>query len=312
MPDQGTTLNQEQGIPTAQPSGAAMPASEPGASSTFRTSSDDLVSTVDLVPPVPAQADTDPEGANKTGDQPKTAKTEESAEAKPADTKAVEERFDKHPRFQEIHRELKQTKAELQSLKAQLEVKKETPKEPQELPYKDVTKMTKEEILEWQDTDPLAYHQNMLAQAKYELSKEFEGKIGAKSFEDAVASTYGEFAKENPDFDDLWDSGDLKTYMDKHPGHNAISAYYAISSKTKADEAKKVMDDKIAAAVKEAEKKAQEAYRVKRESQVLSSGPAWSGLPEGVSPELKDSKKFGGSTAVLAARAAARMAQRGR
>ena len=171
--------------------------------------------------------------------------------------------------------------------------------------------MSKEQLLEWQDEDPHGYYQNALREAEYNLSKKFEEKIQGKSFEDAVATTYSEFAKQNPDFDELWDTGEIKDFMNSTPGHNAISAYYALTAGKKAEEAQKAMDDRIASAVKEAEKKAQEAYRVKRESSVLSAGPAWSGLAQSDSPELKDPKKFGGDTAVLAQRVIQRMKARG-
>lgn len=309
MEEQGNqTINQEQGIPTTtQPSGPVSESTQE-APSTFRTSSDeDLISTVDLIPPqkpTAKKADTEPEGANKTKDQKEEAKKSEG-------DAALEERYDKIPRFKELLTESKKARQELEQLKAQLAAKKETSEETEELPYKDVSKMTKEEILEWQDSDPHGYHENLLKQAEFNLTKRMEEKMGARSFEDAIAKTYSDFAKKNPDFDDLWDTGELTSYMKVNPGHNAISAYYALTSEKKTQTAEKEWQEKMDKAVKAAEKRAQDAYRVKRESQVLPSGPGWTGLPEGVSPELLDSKKFGGSTAVLAARSAARMAAKG-
>ena len=310
MTEPGTeTINQDQGIPTTiQPSGPATESTQE-APSAFRTSSDeDLVSTVDFLPPEkPAVKDagTEPEGANKTRDQKEEAK-------KSGDDAALEERYDKIPRFKELLNESKKARQELAELKAQLAEKtKGTPEQTEELPYKDVSKMTKEEILEWQDSDPHGYHENLLKQAEYNLTQRMEEKLGAKSFEESIAKTYSDFAKKNPDFDDLWDTGELTTFMKANPGHNAISAYYALTAEKKTETAEKEWKEKMDKAVKAAEKRAQDAYRIKRESQVLPSGPGWTGLPEGVSPEMLDSKKFGGSTAVLAARSAARMAAKG-
>ena len=278
-------------------------------STTPQTFDGDLINTVELVPQAPV-VDAEPEVAKNTGEPQEEAKTQEEAETKAK--QADEDRFDKHPRFQELLARVKKAEGKAAKAEAFAEAAKtrETPK-PEDIPYKDVSKMSKEQLLEWQDDDPHGYYQNALREAEYNLSKKFEEKIQGKSFEDAVATTYSEFAKQNPDFDELWDTGEIKDFMNSTPGHNAISAYYALTAGKKAEEAQKAMDDRIASAVKEAEKKAQEAYRVKRESSVLSAGPAWSGLAQSDSPELSDPKKFGGDTAVLAQRVIQRMKARG-
>jgi hypothetical protein len=269
----------------------------------------ELVSTVEFQSPKTAAADTDPEGAKKTeatADKQPTGKEAEGAKAaedgKDKKPSGEDERFDKHPRFQELHKRVKESDAVIRELREQvreLSTKMDRPRSEgadngQNLPFKDISKMKPEELLDWQSENPHDYYKNVLAQAKHEISAEFSQGFEQKQKEDAIVATYEGFAKQHPDFDEMWDAGDLQKFMQANPGHNAISAYWAMTAEAKVNEAAEK-------AAKEAESKFLKNQRAKKAADVLPQGPSAPGAIQG-DEALKDTKKFGGSTAVLAQR----------
>lgn len=279
----------------------------------------DLVSTVEFQSPKPAAPNTDPEGAKKTegaekqpaGKEAESAKPDQkSAEPKEVKPDGEDDRFDKHPRFQELNRRVKESEERARKLEQtlnELNSRVTAPdRGPTELPFRDISKMKPEEILDWQSENPQEYYANILAQAKHELSQEFNRTFEQRRSEDAIVATYENFAKQNPDFDIMWDEGVLLEFMRNNPGHNAISAYHAITAESKA----KDLDAKLQEAAKKAAKEAEEKFiknqRAKRASDVLPQGPSAPGSVSLNDDALKDSKKFGGTTAVLAQRHAAR------
>jgi hypothetical protein len=271
----------------------------------------ELVSTVEFHNMKPADTGTEPEGAKKTGAAEKTQPTEgkETEGGKKAGEAAESEvdRFDKHPRFQELikgrnedRRVIAELKAEMAELKAGRTRGKDGGDGAEgDLPFKDISKMKTEELLDWQSEKPHEFYQNVLAQAKHELQSELSQGMERRSKEDAIVGTFEAFAQKNSDFDEMWDTGVLPEFMSKNPGHNAISAYYALTA-----------DARLKAATEKAVKDAEAAFiknqRAKRVADVLPKGPS---APGGFTPgdeALKDSKKFGGTTAVLAQRLAER------
>lgn len=274
-----------------------------------------LVSTTEFITTPAPSADADPEGANKAEGTDKGSEGQEKAgataddETKDGETtdgkpSGEDDRFDKHPRFQELRTRAETAEKRTAKLESQveklLEGKSPKGKEKEEPTFKDVSKMTNEELLDFQSEDPHAYYKNVLAQAKHELGADFDSKLEKKSSEDAIVSTYQDFAEKNPEFDTLWDQGKIKAYMEDNPGHNAISAYYMLTSE-------KSTQDAIDAAVKSAEEKFVANQRAKRKSKPLSSGPQTTGTKDApVDAQLQDTKKFGGVTRVLADRLKAR------
>ena len=126
--------------------------------------------------------------------------------------------------------------------------------------------------------------------------------------EKRIEQTYNQFATDNSDFNDMWDSGQLQAYMDENPGHNAISAYMALTHEAKLDAAEKEAEEK---ARKDAEQQAARNKKVKEGARSLDSGPTSTAhVVEQTPPELKDTKKFGGLATVLTQRALARRAAR--
>jgi hypothetical protein len=279
-------------------------AAEP--SSVVMAQAGDLVSTVEFAHPDPSTPDSSTKDANiddPDGKKTTDADDEAAKAAKLASDQKGDDDLDKHPRFIQLNQRMKLAEDRALALEAKFtNASKPTGKDTKEEPdYKDVSKMTKEEILDWQTEDPQAYYANILAQAKHEISGDMSKSINKRSAEDAVANTYEQYAKDNDDFDSMWDSGEIQTYMDRNPGHNAISAHMAITGA-------KTTQAKIDDAVKAAEKKIMDNIKAKRESRVLSSGPSASrsSTESEVTEELKDTKKFGGLASVLARRSLAR------
>lgn len=267
--------------------------------------SGDLISTIEFKSPDNSNADTSIKDANNE-DTP----GQKIADSDDADTKGKtgdqdgDKDLDKNPRFIQLNERMKLAEARNASLEAKFEksqVKPSAKDTTEEPTFKDVSKMTKEEILDWQTEDPQAYYANILAQAKQEISGDMKNDLNQRTVEDAVAGTYEQYAKDNPDFDTMWDTGEIKKYMDLNPGHNAISAHMAITGAAKTQ---KTVDD----AVKAAEKKIMDNIRAKRENKVLSSGPSATrnSTETEITAELKDTKGHGGLAAVLARRSLAR------
>ena len=280
-------------------------------------SSDGLVSTVEFFP-IPEKgegADTDPDGANNTdgADKDQTAagtQAGEKADGKEAGSNADDmTRFDQHPRFVELNTRMKaaeESNRQLMAQIAQLSQTKQTGQEQEssELPYKDISKMSDDEILDWQSEDPKGYIDNINKMIGHQVQEGIKTALASNKeemqmsqYETQVEQTYRSYAEANPDFDDLWDSGKIKQYMDDHPGHNAISAHMAITAEGK----QKELVDK---AVKDALTKAETDRRtVRKAGAILPSGPNTAPMaPSNSDAELQNPKQFGGDTSVLAAR----------
>jgi len=118
-----------------------------------------------------------------------------------------------------------------------------------------------------------------------------------------LVKTYESYAKANPDFDEMWDDGRIQAFMDKNPGHNAISAHQMLTEETR-----------LKAAADKAVKEFEGALRSKRAaSAVLGAGNM--SVPtdaKAADERLKNPKKFGGVTEVLTARLLERRRAAGR
>ena len=287
-----------------------------------QTHSDELISTVDIRPTM--DADTPPEGGDKSeaGTEGETAEGTGKEGKEGAD--GDDSRFDKHPRFIELNTRMKsaeetsakllQSNQEMVKQIAALTAKPKTEgKDDTELPYKDVTKMTEDELLDWQSEDPKGYFENQAKMVQYQIEKGISSALEKsseqskqKDLESQVEATYQSYAKENPDFDQMWDKGEIQAYMEAHPGHNAISAHMHL---TREASTQKMIDDAVAKALADADK----ARRSTRKAgAILPSGPTTTPTSAANSDAmLKNPKQFGGDTSVLAERLERRRAQAG-
>lgn len=240
--------------------------------------------------------------ADDKGQDTDTKDADTKAAAKAADEEAKQlERFDKHPRFQELMKDRDALKLEIAELKGKVSV---APKaEVKEvIPYKDIAALTAEQIAEWQSDDPKGFAENLKAQAKYEAEKsirnEIESRTRRESEQNAIKKTYEKFEKDNPDFRKMWDAGEIMAYMEQNPGHNPISAYREMTLEAKIAEA-------TAKAKKEAEDEVTKRFQAKKKATVLTGGPGSVHVPVEEDHRFKDSKTHGGRTVVLAEKLAA-------
>lgn len=213
--------------------------------------------------------------AKETETQEKPKETPEEPEEKTEETDKLEP-FHKHPRFQEMNKTIKELKAQVEQLTA-----KPAEETPEDLGYRDITKLTPDEIQDWQDEDPVGWAKNLLMQAKAEARNDIHAEAHQNTMRAAADKTLDDFVKAHPDFDEVYESRVLSQYCDEHPGHNIISAYLAINEeKARESHGKEVETLKasfeaekkaaIDAAVKEAVEKIQKQYRAKESVTVIT------------------------------------------
>jgi hypothetical protein len=235
-----------------------------------------------------------------------SATDDKSVEDKGKEKDVADERFDKHPRFQELNTRAKAAEEALAAErieKARLEgeLKARAPKEtviPEELPFKDISKLSVEQLREWQDEDPKGYADNLKAQATYEAKQAIRAEIESKTLREReqgdLKRTYDDFEVKNPAFRKMWDAGEIVAYIEKHPGHNPISAFHEMTIENRIAEA-------TAAATKKAEEEVTKRFMAKKKATVLSGGPSGTVRTE-EDPTLSNTKQHGGRTAVIADR----------
>lgn len=91
--------------------------------------------------------------------------------------------------------------------------------------YVNITELTDEQINQWNYDDPKSFAANSLKQTRAELLDD----AVSKEEENETLDTYNKYAESTPDFDSMWDRGEIQEFMEKHPGHNAISAHMALT-----------------------------------------------------------------------------------
>jgi tRNA(Ile)-lysidine synthase TilS/MesJ len=171
------------------------------------------------------------------------------------------------------------------------------------IPYKDITKMSKEELLEWFEDDPIGYEANRFAQFVH------EGEILRAQREESVKrtntikQTFDNYEKDNPDFKEAWESGKIKQFMDAHPGHNAISAHMMMSKSANRQSEVEKIQAQIDQAVNAAVEKERKNFAAKRNADTIGDGSG--GVKTGAGAnELADTKSQGGLISAISARLA--------
>ena len=247
--------------------------------------------------------DTEPEEANNTeAEEESEEKAETTAEEDTEQEDEKPERYDKIPRFQELKAE--RDKALERAILAEAKAKEPPPAvEPD---YQDIMEMNDEELDEQWETDKKGFLANYAKQLATEIYQGIEERQEKATVQQKVNTTYDQYAKDNPDFKMMLDSGEIRTFISENPGHNAISAHLKLSGEAKTKAA-------VDAAVAEAIKKQANNQKVKRSAAVLNEDvTAPSTSKPGIPPELKNTKAHGGLTGALVARLqAARRAKAG-
>lgn len=306
------------------------------ASSTPLTSEGgDLISTVEFVKTGP---DADPEGANNTGGDAEGASESQSGKGEGEGAgdkdKAGEtgdegdklDRLDKHPRFQEVNQRMKTAEAEVARLQAEnsriqedidrrlsaIETgAKKTPAESGDK-RSDITQMSREELEKMQDDDPAGFVNYVVSAAEQRAQSLISEALEERSYEDSIVNTYNAYAAKHPDFDEMWDRGELQAFIKKNPEHNAITAHQVLTARRDAEEASKQVDTVKEETAKEVEKRVMKDLRAKRQAGGLSGGPASSARTGGplTQADLQNTKEHGGLTSVLARRSEERQRAR--
>ena len=90
-----------------------------------------------------------------------------------------------------------------------------------------------DEIIDQFHEDPKGFVAMVASQVRGNL----EAENAERQQESEVIKTYEDFRDQYPDFEDRWESGEIKKFIDAHPGHNALSAYLNISQETQIKQA---------------------------------------------------------------------------
>lgn len=274
--------------------------------SMYRADSQNIIPTVD----VEGVAAKGAEGADKSPE-----KGEKGSE---------EDRFDKHPRFQELNERMKAAEdkaAKAQELVEELLAKSgakggDAQAEGEDgghkpiFTYEDITQFDDDQLREKMEDKPKEFFVNLFSQIVDETVKVVEARGAQKVQQTTVKSTIDKFAdsfKGEPDlgvkgFKELLASGEINKFMKANPGHNAMSAYMVMT----ADAREKAIAEKAA---REAADKVQKNKQAKEGARVLGSGPAGATTTD-KHAELKDTKSRGGTIATIAQRLAAQRSQK--
>lgn len=221
------------------------------------------------------------------------------------DTKAAEPPFHEHPRWKELQLTLKASQAELAQLRQQQVQMQQQPRQqqPVKLPYQDISSLSKEQVQDWMDEDPVGWNANLAKQIAYEAERRVEerifGKIGQQAKQAQLAQTFETYAAEHPDYMEMWNSGELSAFMRDNPGMNAISAHQILT----AESGKQKMEQEL-------RQKILTEMRVKGSAGSISGASTGARVSTGRDPRLDSPEKYGGAEAVAIARAAERMQQR--
>lgn len=231
--------------------------------------------------------------------------------------KDLESRFDRHPRFQQLHEKVKKAEDQnaqliqrLSYLEGQLAAssqgKASQPAGQQQADFVDITTMKPDEITDKFMDDPLGFLGNFARQIKAEISSTMTQELSGKSHEDRVRGGFQKYADENPGFLEKWNSGEISRFIEQNPHHGPISAYHELTKQTAEEAHKKALED----AVKAAEQKVLKQLKAKQGASVLGSGPSATGRATNQVPdELVNPQKYGGKDKVLVARHLARMSR---
>jgi hypothetical protein len=273
---------------TLNDSAGSSPAEAP-----YQSPGGELISTVeyrDRAPAEDGQAKSDTSADDKQED-----KGLPSGDQK--DGKEAFDRFDQHPRFKEVIREKNELKKAVADLTAKMEaLSTRDDKGGSKEKADSMADLDDSAIFEKLNNNPKQFLADLAAKIKADTLLELSKVTEQEASKNKVVSAYEAYAKSNPDFDEMWDSGKIQEFIAEHPEHNAISAHMALTADKRIQEATE-------RAVAEATAKTQKQFQAKRGASVLSGGPASSVVTGGkASAELADTKKVGGITAAIAAR----------
>lgn len=263
---------------------------QPTGSSPVKDSSDSLYSTTDYEESEPEPEPETETDENNTDTEPAGEESEAPEEEPKPDEDNVP--FHKHPRFRELIKERNE-------LKEMLEKQNQTqPSEEKQAEgdstYDKLMNMSDEELLELNTEKPREMLNMMTEAIRNKVTDEVRQEQQKNEIESKTMNTYEQYAEENPDIIDMWESGELKNFLEKNPAHNPISAHMYLTRESRENELREKLEKEIA-------EKYSNRQTARDNARVLSKTPAADYKQES-SPELKDTKSNGGLAAVLTSR----------
>jgi len=164
--------------------------------------------------------------------------------------------------------------------------------------------LTQIEFMDARDAIRLAQQQEETDRIRQESQKAVESMLQKRRDEEIQQR----FVSDNPKYVELVKQGILEEIIkgDPYGFHNYYSAYFA----RQLEEARAELKSAVEKAEKETEARVLKNLKAKKESLTLGTGPGSSpSEAKELPPELKNPKKFGGITNVLAQRLAAKRQQ---
>lgn len=249
---------------------------------------------------VPENDDT----SEQTSEDTKAAETEGSAETKEpeVETRSESEPFHKHPRFQQLIGKNKELEKSLQEMQEQMQaMAKQSAPEGEgsdlESQFAEVSRQLEDGDISM--SEALTKQRELIESSS---QQRIETIMQEQQRQADAARIQERFLADNPDFEELKNSGDLEAIVQTNPLHDMLSAYYAHKAETAQKESEKQVKEAVAKAVKETEERVRKEYQSKRNAASLSDSAAHVPSNQGEPPELKDTGKFGGVVPALASR----------
>lgn len=164
--------------------------------------------------------------------------------------------------------------------------------------YEDITQWDDDVLRDKFDENPKAVLATVARQVEAEVLRSVDEKQQQNSqaamrqtTEQQQAQTYRKYADGNPDFEKMWDSGEIKRHMNENPGNNAISSHLILTAEAR-----------TAAAVKKAQAEMTKNMKTKQGLKTLGSGPSTPPSRNAQDERLNNSSKHGGDYSVLVKR----------
>ncbi len=261
----------------------------------------------ELFETVPEQTIESIQEEKTNGDTPDTT-SDETVNTEKADETTSEEkesdvdlRFSQSTRFQQMNDRMKtaeQTNTNLSSendrLRDDLQRRSGQPNE-EKVDF--FNSLGNEEIMEALDENPIEFLKNFKNEIETNVLTQFQEKQVQQTADQKIDAVYERYAEENPSFKTMLDDGSLRNFVDKNPGHTALSAHVMLDMPN-------VIKGEVSKAVQDKETEMLKNFKAKRQIDVLPSGPTVSGRSKDQikDPALQNPKAFGGTTAVLAQR----------
>lgn len=126
-----------------------------------------------------------------------------------------------------------------------------------------------------------------------------------------IEAAYQKFSEENEGFDDMWGSGELEAYCEKHPEHTPISAFMVLGQGKDGKTFDERVEEQVEAMRDEIEKEVREELKTKKSARTIGPGPAAAPSGDGKDPRLTNPKAYGGDIAALTQLSDEREAQAG-